>query len=288
VWVGIWNLGEVQDGSCERLDTAELFGPGAIRCDYTDQNIVQDRNLTPTRSEHLVVHYKADDFEQHPPNLAVKDFTRAGFCSANLRGPIFVLKGLNRPRTWGLDWFDEMTPKDLRGGFRDMTMRDVRTAADYFTSVSRDGVRTTEPGDVNLLASGVFCASDMDDPRDKWQDIPIRGGDFIFGAAGSGIANLLGIPIAIRHIEGFEGIDANRDVSLLLTDISCTTVELRQVIHHARPFWSPATLPGVEALEALLAWLRDHLRRCVLMDYLSLSIISRPCAITSATERFHA
>lgn len=117
--------------------------------------------------------------------------------------------------------------------FHDMDMRDFRHAADAFSWAYRDGsLRWSDLRKERLLVTHCRSTDYGRNPTNlkKYSERVLDGCDSIFAAGGSGIANLLGIPLSIRHtvLPSTYISESPRDfhsseAMLLMRDITSTT-----------------------------------------------------------------
>ncbi|KIV87655.1 hypothetical protein PV11_03187 [Exophiala sideris] len=100
-------------------------------------------------------------------------------------------------------------------------MRDVRNAADYFSSTYRMGSQDADLESVRVAVGIVVCPRTF--VRSPTGYFIVNGCDSIFQAEGSGIANLLGLPMTVRpwyaHPTGSEDL-RNHEAVLLMRDIT--------------------------------------------------------------------
>jgi hypothetical protein len=151
----------------EKFDFELYLGEGAINRCLSAHNNIQARNTGRDGKETLVFYYK-DDTSAETPNIGVRDFTRAGAASMYQRGPILVIREGYRSGPRG--WIQEC---------RDLDMRDVRSAADYFSSAFRRGLEDSQLRDVRVLISAMVCAKGVSQHnlRKKWQEVVVNGCD---------------------------------------------------------------------------------------------------------------
>ena len=215
VWVGVEKhlLGDY-----EVFDHSSYFGDSGKDISYSWRNEIQARDMNRDREETLNIYCMANNTEQ-AANQAIKNFTRAGACSTCFRGPYLVM------RHAGKDPAPEY--------FRDMDMRDVRHAADYFSTF----YRSYEKGllDLRVCAVAILCSADRDrHDLPKYVEKVLNGADPVFGGSGSGIANLLGIPLLLSLVvtpdqkraqeQGLESAHLrDKVVELLLRDVNSYT-----------------------------------------------------------------
>ncbi|KIW75681.1 hypothetical protein Z517_10423 [Fonsecaea pedrosoi CBS 271.37] len=185
VWVKTW----IVHGGSETFDSKPFFDhAGETDCIYLAHNSIQARDACRDEKDLLRFFFK-DDTSKEPPNLAVQAFTRSGACSKYLKGPIILMCG-----TVGARGHDH---------FRDVDMRDSRSAADFFSSAYRSGYGDSCLLEKRFVTTAIACPEDITSYQleGKYHQQVFDGCDSVFQAEGSGIANLLGIPILIRsHI----------------------------------------------------------------------------------------
>jgi hypothetical protein len=184
------------DQSCIYLDKEVYFGEDWTEKMKTSHNNIQARDIDRDESEQLLFHHK-EKIMAEDPNLGVRDFTRAGVCADIFRGPILVTR-----MGCYADGVEE---------YRDMDNRDARNAADFFSSAFRLGQKGAGLQDVRVMAIGALFDSILKEGqhfsflKEKegrlWHTRVLDGCDSIFSAEGSGIANLLGIPILLRRCD---------------------------------------------------------------------------------------
>ncbi|KIW26972.1 uncharacterized protein PV07_06755 [Cladophialophora immunda] len=229
VWVKTW----IAYPGYEQWDKEEFFGESETERVFTAHNSIQARDACRDEDDTLILFFR-QDATSHAPNLAVRAFTRAGTCANYFRGPIMLTRG-----------FIDHSGNDH---MRDVDMRDARNAADYFSSAYRQGIRDPCLANERFLATGVSGPelTTRSGRATKYLECVLDGCDSVFRAEGSGIANLLGIPILIRPYNppkpkrnqfGFwiqeDNEDRSReentagpenvDVKFLLRDITSTT-----------------------------------------------------------------
>ena len=139
---------------------------------------------------------------------------------------------------------------DANNHIRDLDMRDARNAADFFSSVYRMGLKDACLEPQRVWLTGIVCHEDIveNDLQANYVEKVFDGCDTIFNSEGSGIANLLGIPMLIRASNDPQPKDNqsgdvasdrdNPDAALLLRDISSTTTGSQESTR------SHAHLPG--------------------------------------------
>lgn len=217
----------------ETFDYELYLGEGSRERCFSAHNTIQARDTGRDDEDTLVFYYK-DDTSADPPNIGVRNFTRAGASSMYQRGPILVIREGYRSG-----------PRGLIEEHRDLDMRDVRSAADYFSSAWRRGLQDSQLCDVRVLTSGIACAKDVSqwNLREKWQERIMNGCDSIFQSEGSGIANLLGIPLTLRvtepngkHRDEQDGSCYNASAEHLMRDITSTKTGPQGDTRHMRRF----------------------------------------------------
>ena len=154
--------------------------------------------------------------------MAVRTFTRAGACAEHFRGPLLVTRWIFRPRQSGDDRdIDVPDVRNAPGEYRDIDMRDVRNAADYLSSAYRMGQQDADLDSVRVAVGITVCPRTF--VRSPTGYFIVNGCDSIYQAEGSGIANLLGLPMTLRpwyaHPAGSEDL-RNREAMLLMRDIT--------------------------------------------------------------------
>lgn len=173
------------------------------------RNSIQQRNIKRDESDNLDIQRLGNP--NLPFNDAVRRSTRGGTCGSDWRGPIVVT------RTSGVEAaFDE---------YRDVDMRDFRNAADYFSF----GYRGDNNGNVHTLANVLACENLVARGIPQYGERAVSGADIVFAQQGSGIANLLGIPLQIRPAAQFDDratgrAGQNAYARLLKADINSVTV----------------------------------------------------------------
>ncbi|KAK5567440.1 hypothetical protein LTR43_007156 [Exophiala xenobiotica] len=220
VWVECWTKTE-GTWPVDMFDPNVYFG-GRLpeRHYFSDHNPVQARDVTRDNFEFGMQFYCLDLTVGEPPNLGLRTMTRGQACAPNLRGPILVLR-TQKGRS--------------EDSYTDIDMRDVRNAADGFSWMYRKRTHMTPPfaqDDLlaqRVLVTGCLCPQHLAElgTRARFTQFAFNGYDVIFAAGGSGIANLLGIPLFLRTAEtprsGEDGRH-NKEAMLLMRDITSTTV----------------------------------------------------------------
>ena len=145
-------------------------------------------------------------------NEGVRRFTRSGTCGQACSGPVIVSRQQGR------------VPE--QGRCVDIDMRDVRTAADYFSSEHRGYGANRE---VHSLAAVVSPRGMIQDGQPSFEEAAIEHGDIVYSQPGSTIANLLGIPLQLRPVvengpdDSSHGFYSPNDYAILLQkDINST------------------------------------------------------------------
>jgi hypothetical protein len=226
----------------ETFDYEVYFGKGGAQHTRSAHNTVQARDTGRSEDDTLAFYFKRNTSEE-PPNIGMRDFTRAGVSSMNFSGPILVVREGSR-----------FGPQGVIEECRDLYMRDVRNAADYLSSAWRYGYRGELNCDVRVLASLILCPKDLGEHslRTKWSEQAVNGRDTIFQSEGSGIANLLGIPLSLRLEDPYGMYGEERDDSyynsaaeLLMRDITLTTTGPQRDARHMRSFrWDDRAYAG--------------------------------------------
>lgn len=149
-------------------------------------------------------------------NESLRRFTRSGTCGLAWSGPVIVSRQRGR------------VPE--KGRCVDVEMRDVRTAADYFSSDSRGYGANRK---VHSLAAVISPRVMVQNGSPAFMEKAIDHGDIVYSEQGSAIVNLLGIPLQVRPaVESLEYVskDSNRGhhtandyATLLKRDLNSTT-----------------------------------------------------------------
>ncbi|KAK7905564.1 hypothetical protein LTR67_000287 [Exophiala xenobiotica] len=217
VWVECWTDFEDTEPICDQFDRKPYFGQygAAARTFFSEPNPVQARDMTRDSFEFGLHFWCLDLSVAEPPNLGLRTMTRGQACAPNFRGPILVVRHTKKGRN--------------KESYVDIDMRDVRNAADHFSWMYREGTgKMAHLKDQRVLATGCLCPQDQAQggSRSKFVQQVIDGCDSIFAAGGSGIANLLGIPLSLRLMQEPRPGDSrrNREAMLLMRDITSTTV----------------------------------------------------------------
>ncbi|KAK4940868.1 hypothetical protein LTR10_019140 [Elasticomyces elasticus] len=218
VWVEIWTEREGTYAVWDQLDLGAYLGGATGACDYfSDPNPIQARRFMRDDTEFGLLYWCKDPNDAEPPNLGLRACTRGRACAPNFRGPILVMRkvefGAGKERYVGID------------------MRDARTAADCFSYEYRDGTSKMQHlEDQRVLVTSCACpqlVARLNLPTKYFAHV-LDGCDSVFAAGGSGIANLLGIPLSLRLMQSFQptGNEANRNTAarLLMLDITSTTI----------------------------------------------------------------
>jgi hypothetical protein len=219
--VECWTETEGAEEGFENFDLMVYYGRRmAGRAFFSEPDPVQARDMTRDNFE-LGLHFWCLDLSVHePPNLDLSTMTRGQACAPTLRGPILVMR-----QTEGRD--------EDTSSYVDIDMRDVRNAADHFSWMYRDGTHMAPYMQDDLLSqrvlvTGCLCPQDQAQggPRPRFHQAVFDGCDSIFAAGGSGIANLLGLPLSLRLAQKQRPGDGrrNREAMLLMRDITSTTV----------------------------------------------------------------
>ncbi|KAK5385792.1 hypothetical protein LTR20_005292 [Exophiala xenobiotica] len=217
VWVECWTDFEDTEPICDQFDRKPYFGQygAAARTFFSEPNPVQARDMTRDSFEFGLHFWCLDLSVAEPPNLGLRTMTRGQACAPNFRGPILVVRHTKKGRN--------------KESYVDIDMRDVRNTADHFSWMYREGTgNMAHLKDQRVLATGCLCPQDQAQggSRSKFVQQVIDTCDSIFAAGGSGIANLLGIPLSLRLAQEPRPGDSrrNREAMLLMRDITSTTV----------------------------------------------------------------
>ena len=128
------------------IDYDVYFGELGTDRIHVTHNTLQARDITIT-NENLLFHTKNMNMDD-PPNLAIKEFTRGGSCGACFRGPWLVMRQSRTHSPSHLTAAEPLHTSDEEDDlydddgktvecYRDISMRDVRSAADFFTTSYR-------------------------------------------------------------------------------------------------------------------------------------------------------
>ena len=209
-WVDVMPDGYVGE-TIDRKKYLEENGPDRENSVYSQ---IQARDMTRSSKHRVEFFCRTDTFIQ-PSNQGVVDFTRAHACGPCWRGPVLAMSMLDSGDS----------------GYRyiDMDMLDVRHAADHFSSSHR--ARGTQPKTVLVQACIVSCPHDISNGHSPYSERIVVGSDPVFYSGGSGIANLLGLPLLIRkdvrlddsNLALPEGGLRNEQAMFLKRDIVSTT-----------------------------------------------------------------
>ncbi|KAI1611019.1 hypothetical protein EDD36DRAFT_497871 [Exophiala viscosa] len=207
----------------ESFNKEAYFRRGGHDSASTNHNSIQARDIHREQYETLWFTSKRYAANQ-APNVAVRSFTRAGACAQHFRGPILVTR-------WVASQHRAIDVRDVRtapGEYRDIDMRDVRKAADYLSSAYRRGGQDPDLDSVRVPVGIVVCPRTF--VRSPVGYFIVNGCDSIFQAEGSGLANLLGLPMTVRpwyaHPTGSEDL-RNQTAMLLMRDITSVKVSTR-------------------------------------------------------------
>lgn len=179
----VWIQTVYEFGPTEVWDATQYLGTNDKDRMVFEYNHIQARSTRDYQFYSAV--YIKDYALEDPPNLAARAFSRSGVCTGYLRGPIIVTS-------------------EQEGGYgtflRNVSMRDARNAADYFSSIYRYAYPDQFLQSRHFLATRVACRGDslLQTSSVKHNYDVVIGWDAIFRAESSGISNLLGIPILAR------------------------------------------------------------------------------------------
>lgn len=225
----------------EMPDLAVYFKGGVDRVEV-DHNIIQARSMVGCKNEQLVFHCGNMCLFDAPPNLGIRAFTRGAACGTLFRGPWLVMRryvidsessssisddedSLSEVQEGQAEASEESVKCTYEAAWRDMSMRDVRSAADYFTFGERKGDGTVVTGTIVLSPGHQQPA--QNGPKFVERNLQIGHYDIIGTRdQASGIANLLGMPVLVRWRNGpsKRNVDYyNPDVARLMIDILSTT-----------------------------------------------------------------
>ena len=183
-WVQLYTRNN-ESGIFEDFHSDSVFGTEDKDGLPTYFNSIQGRTLARTEGEGLHWFKKMhDDNASETANIGLRSFTRSGVCWEEFRGPLFVLR----------------TATSVAGQVQhlDMTMRDVRNAADFLTQTYRDCNNYDQVLKVKTLGTVIASAGQTTQGVDKWRDVVLDGCDNIWNSDGACIANLLGLPLLCR------------------------------------------------------------------------------------------
>ncbi|KPI43681.1 uncharacterized protein AB675_6138 [Cyphellophora attinorum] len=182
-WVRVYSCVDSR-GPNEDFFSLMEFGTNEKDSCSQDYNEVQGRSQARVKGEALHWFKKMNPKAEDTYNVGLRNFTRSGAYWQDFRGPIFVLRAATN---------DQRQVRHL-----DMTMRDARGAADWLGQTYRDGYDQKHLRNVTVLGTIVAATGSVQTGAKKWQDVVLNGCDGIWNNSGSGIANLLGIPILGR------------------------------------------------------------------------------------------
>ena len=206
VWVETYR-DEESGLTFEKFDHNVWLGQTEVEQFFPDHNNLQARDVVGETNEALVCLCKQDIWGA-APNLAIKKFARGGSCAKDFRGPWLVMRQWRCPNPAVKSDADQQGQGRASGTgdeikrtleeYRDVNMRDVRNAADFFTTAFRHGSSMD-----NRIVMGVVVSVQGDHAAlghgNKFTWRALHSGDEVFWDEGSGIANLLGIPIFLRR-----------------------------------------------------------------------------------------
>jgi hypothetical protein len=179
-------------GLYEHFDYKPLFGVERVGIENSSmmRNLIQGRDISRDGEENLQISC-LEDAMQAPRNNVLARFTRSGIMGTNWKGPILAMRYL-------------AIPNHLEH-YKHIDMRDVRNVADFFSS----NYRGYSDKSITSTACGIFCPADATYyEKQKYGELNISADHSSYGKQGSGIANLLGIPL---HVEVMQGRAAPND-----------------------------------------------------------------------------
>jgi hypothetical protein len=192
-----------------------LFGDRGIDVKKFSHNTIQARDIGAGPAEGLQF-FLLDLVTDDPPNLAMRAFTRGGVAAWNTRGPWLVLH-----------YVEDGEEGD--DSYMGMSMHDVRSAADVITVMYRGGQRNLVLEEDKILATMIFPQGPENLNKDLKPPTQVarNGCDIMFALEGSGIANLLGLPMFVRPM-GFQSTlkqaGRNSKGAMLMTDITSEAI----------------------------------------------------------------
>ncbi|KAI1614905.1 hypothetical protein EDD37DRAFT_403190 [Exophiala viscosa] len=215
VWMEVWTEHE-GDAFWDCSDFGPYLGGGfGGHGLFSDPNPIQAREVTRDDTEAGLEFWHMDLNVMEPPNLGLRACTRGQACAPNFRGPILVTRKVE---------LGDCMEKSV-----DVDSRDARTAADHFSWWYRDGSgKMPHLKDQRILVTSCVSPQHVADFNlsSKYLEHVIDGCDSIFASGGSGIANLLGIPLSLRLIQPFgEPSESRRTKAamLLMRDVTSMT-----------------------------------------------------------------
>lgn len=222
----------------ELPETEELFGGQSTERRYSERSAILGRSMMSEPGENLMI-LCSSSASYEKPNIGLQKFTRAGTSGNCWGGPILVLrqweggvkKDALKPLNSGAHDSDADPDTDTATVqlFRDISLTDVRHAADFFSAAHRGA--GTLPSHVRALAVSVACEADVQAGRPKISEVVINGLDPVYVREDSDMGNLIGLPLLVRKDVGpflASGTSAallkNEEAALLKLDlVSATT-----------------------------------------------------------------
>jgi hypothetical protein len=202
----------------EDFNSVPYLGTNDKDSNCTSSNGIQSRSIMSDVNE-KIFWFKAISADGNPllelANLGLRSFTRGDACWQDFKGPVFVMRATENEKR-------QLTHHDI-------TMRDLRTAADLLSQTYRDGFHQEHLREVYALGTTVACTGRVMQGKPKWDEVVLNGADKVWNSDGSMIANLLGLPILVRSIHNpYEatakpGFD-NPEVTKLYLDVTSNCI----------------------------------------------------------------
>lgn len=234
------------NGVCEDFCSRSELGTEDKDGYHFGFNNLQGRSLGCAQGDKLYWVKKIEIHNSSTANIGLRRFTRGSACWQGFCGPVFVLRT------------ETNNKRQIR--LLNMTMRDVRNAADCLSQAHRGDYDQEYLRDVKVLGTMVAPDGDCATGTKKWQEVVLNGCDGIWNSFGSAITNLLGLPLLCRtKFNPFSFLPdpelRNDEITLLYRDVVSLCV-LDHVdargpfpirVHHATPvrpgLWEG--LPGI-------------------------------------------
>ena len=190
----------------DQFDRTQHFGGKSLERGLAYRNRLQARDIGRSKNENLII-WQLDLTVRYAINEAVLAISRNRCTNERWRGPLLLFR-----------------QEDLGEGssiYHDIDQREIRHAADFFTSTFMIKTLPTEIW-IHYLALTVDYPKELGGATPTFNPRVIDQGDLVWNREGSGIANLVGLPLLIRYDPSED--PAKNEVALLLkTDITCKT-----------------------------------------------------------------
>jgi hypothetical protein len=152
-----------------------------VDANFSIRNIVQNRTMVRNQHERLQA-FIGERAILKAPNIVVRQFSRGNFCGSSWGGSVVVARHRTEP---------------MSEYFLDVDMLDARHAADMFSTCLK-GISHFNPQAVACVDGCMLSYDTAPAHIHRYTSKVFKSNDPVFMSGGSGVANLIGIPLLLR------------------------------------------------------------------------------------------